>query len=238
MSGEEHGVQFPTAAGWDGAVNAWLVRPGLWRMGRAEWLTEQGWAALARDGVTAVVDVRLPAEVSRRDTDPAEPVVPPGVARVHVPIEDHDNAEFRQLCFPYLDHPRYYDDAVRLFPEKVAQALGEIKARWGEGGVVVHCSAGRDRTGMLTALLLQLDDVPGGAAGWEEQARLYSAAVRGINEHHRTSGVPHPHESYQEPSVLEPALQDRLGSLRGFLEAWPAERVAELMATGRRPARS
>ena len=217
-------------AGWDGAVNAWRVRPGLWRMGRAEWLSEAGWGDLVRDGVGAVVDVRLPQEVKRRETDPPESETPPNVDRVHLPIEDHENQEFRELCFPYLDHPRYYNDAVRIFPDKVADALNVLRERWEAGGVVVHCSAGRDRTGMLTAILLQLDDVPGGPADWEEQAAVYSAAVRGINEHHRTSGIRHPYESYQEPDVLEPALQDRLLSLREFLDDWPGERVAELMA--------
>lgn len=225
----------PMSAGWDGAVNAWRVRPGLWRMGRAEWLTEAGWQAVARDGVRAVVDVRLPQEAVRRETDPPECTVPGQVERVHLPIEDHDNQEFQELCFPYIDHPRYYEDAIRIFPDKVAAALRELVDRWASGGVVVHCSAGRDRTGMLTALVLQLPDVPGGPAGWEEQAAVYSAAVRGINEHHRTSGIKHPYESYQGPEEFEPALQDRLRTLKAFLEAWPGERVVQLIAEGQYP---
>ena len=221
----------PLPVEWDGAVNAWKVRHGLWRMGRAEWLTEAGWDALAQDGVRSVVDVRLPQEVTRRETDPPVNVIPDAVERVHLPIEDHENQEFRELCFPYLDHPRYYNDAVRIFPDKVADALTALRERWDAGGVVVHCSAGRDRTGMLTALLLQLDDIPGGPASWEEQAAVYSAAVRGINEHHRTSGIKHPYESYQSPDVLEPTLEDRLDSLKSFLKEWPGDRVAELMAS-------
>lgn len=226
---------FLQPASWDGAANAWAVRPGLWRMGRAERLTTSGWIQLADDGVRHVVDVRLPQELGRRGTDPAEAVVPDSVRRVHQPIEDSQNQEFRNLCIPYVNHPRYYEEVIRIFPDKVADALRLVLIKWQTGGVVVHCSAGRDRTGMLIALLLQLDETPGGAASWDEQADVYSAAVRGINEYHRTSGIQHPYESYQRPADLESQLLDRLVSLREFLDAWPADRINELLNAGTYP---
>ena len=36
---------------WDGAVNAWQIRPGFFRMGRAEALTSRGWDQMVDAGV-------------------------------------------------------------------------------------------------------------------------------------------------------------------------------------------
>ena len=55
---------------WDGAVNAWHVAGGVYRMGRREWLTEAGWRQAYDDGIRTVVDLRNAAEARRRDTDP------------------------------------------------------------------------------------------------------------------------------------------------------------------------
>lgn len=217
-------------AGWPGAVNAWRVRPGLWRMGRAEWLTGEGWEALAADGVRHVVDLRMPHEVGRKEHDPAPAPIPDGVHRIPAPIEEPDDPDFLALDVPYVDHPKLYDDAVRIFPEKVGAALSRIRDAWRDGGVVVHCSAGRDRTGMMLALLLQLDDIPGGAATWEEQAANYSTAVRGMNEFWGTTSLTHPIERYYPPEEFEPRLAERVEALRVFLEDWPKERVERLMA--------
>ena len=38
---------------WDGAVNAWHVAGGIYRMGRREWLTEAGWQQAYDDGAAS-----------------------------------------------------------------------------------------------------------------------------------------------------------------------------------------
>ncbi|NLE99236.1 MAG: tyrosine-protein phosphatase [Propionibacterium sp.] len=221
-----------TPADWPGAVNAWQVRPGLWRMGRAEWVEREGWEAMARDGVGAVVDLRLPNETPRSDIDPDDVHVPPSIRRIAAPVEDADHREYRELAVPYVNHPRLYADLVGFFPQKVARALRIILDEWRDGGVVVHCSAGRDRTGLATAMLLQLEEVPGGAADWEEQRGNYATGVLGMNEFWRTTTLTHPHERYLEERQLSPLLDERLEALRVFLADWPGERVARLMETG------
>jgi protein tyrosine/serine phosphatase len=52
-----------------------------------------------------------------------------------------------------MDH--YYLDYVKHAPKEVAQALRTI-ADPGSGAVVVHCAAGKDRTGVVTAVALSL----------------------------------------------------------------------------------
>lgn len=53
---------------------------------------------------------------------------------------------------PFLDSPEYWQHNVRILPELVRQTLEAIASS--EPGVLVHCAAGRDRTGMISALLL------------------------------------------------------------------------------------
>ena len=55
--------------------------------------------------------------------------------------------------------PLYYRPFLERFPRRVAAAMQAI-AHAPAGGVLVHCRAGRDRTGLITMLLLSLVGVP------------------------------------------------------------------------------
>ena len=209
--GHAKGMKVPGAMVWDGAVNAWHVAGDVFRMGRREWLTEAGWQQAYDGGIRTVIDLRNQEEVRRRETDPqvsASTLAAFDV--VHAPTEDPANSEFRELCVPYLNDPASYADNARIFPEKLAGVFKAVAAA--EGGVIIHCSAGRDRSGMIAAMLQDL-----AGAGEEAIARGYERAMRGINEHHRVSGVPHPHERYLPEEVLAPLLEARLESLLRFV---------------------
>jgi hypothetical protein len=203
----------PGAMKWDGAVNAWHIAGEVFRMGRREWLTESGWQQAYDGGIRTVIDLRNPDEIRRRASDPRVSVETLAAFDVvHAPTEDPGNSEFRELCDPYLNHPASYADNARIFPEKLAAVFKAVaEAR---GGVVIHCSAGRDRSGMIAAMLQDL-----AGAGESAIAIGYEHAVRGINEHHRVSGVPHPHERYLPEDELAPLLESRLESLLRFVRS-------------------
>ncbi len=120
---------------------------------RRELLTTAGWARARSWGLRTVVDLRCAYEVGSRDGDPApDPADLDGIEVIPSPVEDHDNAEFRRTCFPILDSPEYWPHNLRILPDLVRRTLEAIAAA--EPGILVHCSAGRDRTGLVTALLL------------------------------------------------------------------------------------
>lgn len=201
------------AAGWDGAVNAWHVAGDVYRMGRREWLTEDGWRQAYDAGIRTVVDLRNEPEIRRRETDP--PVRSAALAGFDVvlaPTEDPANREFRELCVPYLNHPGAYADNARLFPELLAGVFKAVAAA--PSGVVIHCSAGRDGSGMIAAMVQDL-------AGHSDEAIVqgYQRSMRGINEHHRRAAVPHPHERYLPDDVLSPLLEERGASLLRFVRS-------------------
>ena len=190
---------------WDGAVNAWHVAGGVYRMGRREWLTEAGWQQAYNAGIRTVLDLRNAAEARRRDTDPVvSRAALQGMAVVAAPTEEPGDPRLTAVTGPYLNDPAYYADNARIFPEKLVGVFRALAAAAGRGDVVLHCAAGRDRSGMVAAMVQDL-------AGDSDQdiAEGYRRAARGINERYRTHGPPHDRERYVEDAELEPLLEQR-----------------------------
>lgn len=153
---------------WDGFHNArdlgglptragGRTRPGaFYRSATLRFVTPAGWAQARRAGVRSVVDLRNDDEVAAEAglADPA------GITRVRVPLDGVEDTElWRGLRTEGLDGtPLYYPPFLRRRPDRVAAVVTAL-ARTPPVGVVFHCSAGRDRTGLVTLLLLALADV-------------------------------------------------------------------------------
>jgi protein-tyrosine phosphatase len=118
-------------------------------------LTAAGWAALSDYGVRTIVDLRNDEEI-----EPDAAPRPPGVVTVRVPLDDRADTTFWQWCGANeLDgSPLYYGPFLDQKPERCAAAITAV-ARAGPGGVLVHCVGGRDRTGLISMLLLALAGV-------------------------------------------------------------------------------
>jgi protein tyrosine/serine phosphatase len=123
-------------------------------------LSDAGWLALADYGVARIVDLRFHDELA---ADPPREV-PAEV--VHVPVfPDAATGAWEEIDALSASAP---DDAtatrdvyltvLRLAPSGFAAAV-EAVADAPEGTVLVHCTAGKDRTGLVTALLLRLAGV-------------------------------------------------------------------------------
>ena len=153
-------------------------------MGRPEWLTEAGWQQAYDDGVRTIVDLRNPQERRRTQTDPdvSDAVLAP-FSVIHTPTEDPSDQEFMSICGPVLNSPESYPENLRRWPMKLADVFRAVASA--KGAVVVHCAAGRDRTGMVTMLLLSL----AGAAP-EVIADDYELGVRAFEDHTRTAKDP------------------------------------------------
>ena len=108
-------------------------------------LSDDGWRALETYGIRTIVDLRndveRDAEGYRCDLDV-----------LHVPIEDDTDVDFIARWRPFST-PHYYRAALERWPQRVGAAVAAV-ARAGPGGIVVHCGAGRDRTGLLVMLVL------------------------------------------------------------------------------------
>lgn len=174
------------AVDWDGFFNTRDLGGLPTRSGRAtchgaffrasdlRFVTDTGWSQAWESGVRTVVDLRNADEIrpfaeesptalagsAQFEADPVGAVTPPGIDRIEVPLDDIDDVEFwRYVNREQLNgSPLYY----RVFLERKAERCAAVitaLARSGPGGVLFHCGAGRDRTGLVTLLLLALADV-------------------------------------------------------------------------------
>lgn len=130
-------------------------RGALVRADALDRLSTAGWAALEAHGVRTIVDLRDDAE---RRGDGAAP--PRTVATVHAPLGRLPDAAVRERWGddPVFATPLYYGEYLDRFPGTLVAAVAAI-ARAPAGGIAVHCSGGRDRTGLVAVAILTLAGV-------------------------------------------------------------------------------
>jgi protein-tyrosine phosphatase len=158
----------------DGAVNVrdlgglrtevgGTTRPGvLLRSDNLQGLSEKDVRRLLDDhGIRTVLDLRTPTEV--RSEGPG-PLVTEGIPHVNldlIPSWDEDEGTDRIVPHEQReegDLSHFYLTYLDQMPQSVVDALRVI-ADPDSGPVVVHCAAGKDRTGVIVALALQVAGV-------------------------------------------------------------------------------
>jgi protein-tyrosine phosphatase len=119
-------------------------------------LTDEGWRALAEHGVVRIVDLRWPEELAEdapRDVD---------IEVTHISLLGELDPEFSDDIEEYIAA----DDPAGYWASAYGAILGHYQPNFGrvlaaiadapDGAVVFHCAAGKDRTGLVAALLLRL----------------------------------------------------------------------------------
>ena len=117
-------------------------------------LTSKGWEALLAHGIRTIITLSTEGKTEYKiDMQ----MLPSGVEVVSVAIEDLGDREFLQkwAVTDLWCTPLYYQDALRRWPERHAEVVASF-AQAQTGGVLIHCSRGIDRTGIITLLLLTL----------------------------------------------------------------------------------
>jgi protein-tyrosine phosphatase len=122
-------------------------------------LSDTGWRAAVDYGVRTVVDLRMDAELE------ADPPAELPVDVLHLPFFYEDEEAFAEVeaaSAAAADTASATREVYLVFLERfranVAAAFAAV-ARAPEGTVVVHCMGGKDRTGLLVALLLRVAGV-------------------------------------------------------------------------------
>ncbi len=184
-------------------------------------LTAAGKAALLDYGIRTVVDLRLPFEL-KEEPDPFA-------------TRDGHPVTYRNISFidPAADRPadrmtlaEDYVGMLRRFRPQVSAVMSAVAAA-DEGGIVIHCAAGKDRTGLIAALLLALAGVPAEAIA--EDYALSRANLRPREERWLAEGPGDRAEresalawSRATPEVMLEVLSDtdtRYGGVEGYLRS-------------------
>ena len=204
-------------------------------------LTDEGWAALDDYGIRTVVDLRYPNELeldAPRDLDVdvvhlslfGEPDEERWVELDALGAAAGDDAGFTRVI---------YLEVLEEHGANVARAISAIGLA-PAGGVVVHCHAGKDRTGLVSAVLLRLagvslaDAAADYAVSERNLAPMNEAWIAGAPDEseraRRRRITATPAEAMQ--GVLE-ELERRYGDVCGYLRAGGASDAALVAARAR-----
>ena len=202
-------------------------------------LSDEGWRALVDYGIRTIIDLRTDEE--RAADPPAE--LPVDV--LHVKFMDDTPEVFTAAdaashAAPDLETAtrEVYLVFLEAFYANVAAVL-EAVADSPEGGVVVHCAGGKDRTGLTVAFLLRLAGV-----GIDEIAADYALSEQRLRPRHERWLAEAADEAERERlrrmtvtpaasmvGVLE-ELERRYGSVERYLVAGGArEGIGECIRT-------
>jgi protein-tyrosine phosphatase len=158
-------------------------------------LSAAGWRALGEYSVQRVVDLRGAEEAAE---DAARDI---GIEVVSVPLfGDRRAGPFAEKYDGYLDGVREpadwyrwsYREALDEFRPRFARAVSALATA--AGTAVVHCAGGKDRTGLVCALVLRLAGVPADAVvddwalseqSWAEYSVSWIAEAPDDVERHR-----------------------------------------------------
>lgn len=233
-----------------------VIQPGrLLRSDNLQELTESDIETLLTGhGVTDIVDLRSHAELHMTGPGPAVSVETL-THHHHSLFADADVAVEDTLVLPWHDREEeerddnlwtsHYLGYLAERPDSISEAL-HVVAR-SEGATIVHCAAGKDRTGTVIAMALSVagvsdEDITADyVATTERIERVVERLMRmpayadNLRDRPLSDHVPDPETM---PRLLK-AIRDVAGSVEGWLTAvgWTDADIAELRTRLTQPAR-
>ncbi|WP_406209624.1 tyrosine-protein phosphatase [Kitasatospora sp. NBC_01560] len=168
---------------------------------------------LTAAGIRTVVDLRGAAESEPADWAEAQAAGVEVVAARIDPTSAALEASMREMTTA-ADLGAFYLLMAESAPGAVALAV-EAAAR--PGGVLLHCAAGKDRTGLLTALLLDLLGVPAEeiVADYARTTDALPQIFAGLAERNRAALNDYASGALKVPA---PLLEAPAGAMAAFLE--------------------
>ncbi len=133
------------------------VRPGkLFRSDSPSKYTAGDWEKLESMGVGMIIDLR-----SDKETEDDDYQVPENIRYIHNPVyrQDPMRDAFRILLYERHNLSRMMEEGYMNFVKGKAETFGQAINLISENpdkGIVFHCTAGKDRTGVLAALILSV----------------------------------------------------------------------------------
>ncbi|TVR22807.1 MAG: tyrosine-protein phosphatase [Anaerolineaceae bacterium] len=156
-----HVVNFRDIGGYRTADGRTVRRGRVYRSGKLDVMNADGRATLGTMGVKLVCDLR-----SEKESEAAPYVLPADVARHALPVhmESDHREQLRAILFNTAKLRNILSNAYREMiiddnPSIFATIINYV-ADADNLPMLIHCTAGKDRTGVATALILSLLGVP------------------------------------------------------------------------------
>ncbi|TEY76057.1 hypothetical protein BOTCAL_0061g00160 [Botryotinia calthae] len=171
------------------------VRQGVvYRCGEPQRVTEKGIATMQQLGITHIYDLRSQDELNKSAAAGRGGVVEwEGCQRVFAPVFPTENYSPERIAIRFRDYAskgtegftRAYTDILNNAPNSYRTILLHL-ANEPSKPLIVHCTAGKDRTGVLCALILSLCGVDD-----EVVAREYSLTTFGLPQEWKAGIIKH-----------------------------------------------
>ncbi|QSZ37093.1 hypothetical protein DSL72_009185 [Monilinia vaccinii-corymbosi] len=182
---------YPLASG----PNSQSIRQGIvYRCGEPQKVTENGIATMQQLGITHIYDLRSQDELNKGVAAGRGGVVEwEGCQRVFAPVFLEQDFSPEKIAIRYRNYTskgtdgftRAYADILNSAPTSYRTILLHL-ANQPNKPLIVHCTAGKDRTGVLCALILSLCGVDD-----EVVAREYSLTEIGLPQEWRAGIIKH-----------------------------------------------
>jgi protein-tyrosine phosphatase len=136
------------AGGWPTSDGRWMRTGGLYRADDPVRITAAGRKVIEALHLSAVVDLRQQSQFDRG------PGFVDRAITFHIPLVDR---VINTDDPPRIEEPHHiaglYDDMADRGADQLVRAIETVADHIDGGPVMVHCAAGKDRTGMLVALI-------------------------------------------------------------------------------------
>ena len=179
-------------------------------------------------GVRTVIDLRFARELEREANPFASQEGAEGMPRyLNLPVIDPDDTETNAALDAAESMQAEYIIILEKNKDRIGAIIKAVANGLAEGGVLVHCHGGKDRTGIIVALLLSLVGVPretvvADYAISEAQLETLHSAWLEAQAEARGEPVERPRWMHSRPETMQGALEylDRnYGGAEGYLEA-------------------
>jgi protein-tyrosine phosphatase len=156
-------LNFRDFGGYNTLSNERVCTGRLYRSGRLSDIAQDGHADFSALDIRVICDLRTVQERADHPT----PFLGDDVKNIHIPMDPGNASMLAKVLFERStsssDRKRivtkFTSDLVRYHASDYKRMFAVLQAEC-EGGFLVHCSAGRDRTGIGVALILLVLGVP------------------------------------------------------------------------------